>query len=286
MAGIDFDRQVFASANEPLPRRFPIQALGPALFVIAIGVVGLIGLKIYNDNIRTTSAGPATEEVAQLRMQLNDMQKRLDQVEKHRKPAQADSAPNLQVTPVAAQKMMPAKVVYQVTSASKLPAMSKPSVSVPPASANSNNSAVQSELLANHEAWQATTDRLADVVGVVGTQQGEISANREALNQLLTKSKRRAVSFELQRGNSRVSVGTLTLQLKSADVRTQRYSMCVYIEEKCIELRDRALKEVVVFMVAKDSTPLELVATKIMRDQILGFVEVPTDNRPSSPADR
>ena len=286
MAGIDFDRQVFASAPEPPSRRVPLQALGPALFVLALGGVGLIGFKIYTSSFRPSSAGPASEEIAQLRQQVDDLQKRLDRAEKLRKSAQADFAPNSQRIPVVAQKPAPPKVAYRITSASKLPAISNSASSVPPASTNSNNAAVQSELLANHEAWQATADRLADVVGAVGAQQGQIAANQEALNQLLAQSHRRAVAFELARSSSHIPVGPLALQLKSADVKTQRYSMCVYIQDKCIELKDRALNEVVVFRVAKDAAPLELVATKIMRDQILGFVEVPADSTFSSTSDR
>jgi hypothetical protein len=128
---------------------------------------------------------------------------------------------------------------------------------------------------ANHEAWQAATNRLADVVGVVGTQQGEIAATRDALNQLLTQTRRHAVSFELERGNNRLPVGPVTLQFKSADVKNQRYTLCVVFDQKCIELKDRALNEVVVFVVAKSSPPLELVATKIIRDEIVGYVEIP-----------
>jgi hypothetical protein len=282
MAGIDFDRQVFVPPSEP-SRRFALRALGPALFVLAIGAVSLVGYKIYNENVRVAVAGPTTPEVDLLRQQLADMQKRLDQVEKHRRPIQDDALSASKGKPPAEPKSAPAsRIVYQVTSASKLPALSKPApLATPAPSPNANISEVQSELASNHDAWLATTDRLADVVGVVGAQQGEISQTREALNQLLAQSKRRALSFELQRGNSRMPVGPLTLQLKSVDTKTQRYSVCVYFEEKCIELKDRALNEVVVFMVAKDSTPLELVATKIMRDQILGYLEIPMENRPS-----
>jgi hypothetical protein len=46
--------------------------------------------------------------------------------------------------------------------------------------------------------------------------------------------------------------------------------------QKCIELRDHALNEVVVFVVAKDQPPLELVATKINRDEVAGYLEIPT----------
>ena len=286
MPGIDFDRQVFASATQSPPRRISLQALGPALFVLALSSVGIIGFKIYNDSFRTTSSGPTSEGIAQLRQQVDDLQKRLDQAEKHRKPVPPDSAAILQPTPSVVQKPASPKVVYRISSASQLPAIANPSPSVPAASTDSNNAMVQSGLIANHEAWQATTDRLADVVGVVGTQQGEISANHEALNQLLAQSRRRAVSFELPRGSNHMPVGPLALQLKSTDVKTQHYSLYVYIQDKCVELKDRALNEVVVFRVAKDAAPLELVATKIMRDQILGFIEVPVDSESSSTGDR
>ena len=79
------------------------------------------------------------------------------------------------------------------------------------------------------------------------------------------------------RGNNRMPVGPVTLQLKSVDLKGQRYSVCVYFEDRCIELKDRVLNEVVVFVVSKNSSPLELVATKVVRDQIVGYLEVPAD---------
>jgi len=81
------------------------------------------------------------------------------------------------------------------------------------------------------------------------------------------------------RGNNRMPVGPVTLQLKSVDARSQRYSVCVYFEDRCIELKDRVLNEVVVFVVSKNGAPLELVATKVLRDQIVGYLEVPTDKQ-------
>ena len=141
---------------------------------------------------------------------------------------------------------------------------------------NAKTEAMQSELNANHEAWRATTDRLADVVGVVGQQQNELSETRETVNQLLARTKRQALGFELMRGNSKMPVGPVTLQLRSVDMKGQRYSVCVYFEDRCIELKDRVLNEVVVFVVSKDSAPLELVATKVLHDQIVGYLEVPT----------
>src|SRR6202007_1911937 len=122
--------------------------------------------------------------------------------------------------PVAEKKSAP-KPVYHVAAASALPAQPKPVVyAAPPATtpvASQNTAAIQSELNANHEAWQATTDRLADVVGVVGQQQNELSETRDVVNQLLTQNRRQAISFELQRGTGQMPVGPVSLQLKNID---------------------------------------------------------------------
>jgi hypothetical protein len=42
-------------------------------------------------------------------------------------------------------------------------------------------------------------------------------------------------------------------------------------------LKDRSLNEVVVFIVSKDRGPLELVGTKIVRDELVGYLQVPVD---------
>jgi hypothetical protein len=74
-------------------------------------------------------------------------------------------------------------------------------------------------------------------------------------------------------------VGPVSLLLKSVDPRMQRYTVCVYLENKCIELKDRAVNEVVVFVLSKNSAPLELIATKVSHDEIVGYLEVP-DSKP------
>jgi hypothetical protein len=166
-----------------------------------------------------------------------------------------------------------------VVAASALPPQPKPAklenVAPPtPNLASAETAAMKSELSANHEAWQATTDRLADVVGVVGQQQNELTETRDAVNQLLSQTRRQALSFELQRGNTQTPVGPVSLQLKSVDSKAQRYSVCVYFQDRCIELKDRVLNEVVVFVVSKESGPLELVATRVLKDQIVGYLQV------------
>jgi hypothetical protein len=287
MAGIEFDRQIFSPAAEAQQTQAP-KAVGMILLVVALGLAGLVGYKIFTQVSQTNAIAAANAQVEQLQQQLADSQKRIEELEKRRKPVKMETAPAAPQPTVAKNSAPAAKPVYRIAAGSALPPQPKPvvtTVAQPPASssaqsvANAKTAAMQSELTANHEAWQATTDRLADVVGVVGQQQNELSETREAVNQLLAQTRRHALSFELQRGNSRMPVGPVTLQLKSVDSKSQRYSVCVYFEDRCIELKDRVLNEVVVFVVSKNGSPLELVATRVLRDQIVGYLQVPNDKQ-------
>jgi hypothetical protein len=282
MAGIEFDRQVFTSAAEEQRAQAP-KAIGAVFLVLALGLAGFVGYKIFTQASQSSAIASANAQVETLQAQLADSQKRLEELQKHHKVVKPDPPAPVVQAPVVEKKSAPAKPAYHVAAASALPPQPKPTVyaapPVAPPVASQNTAAIQSELNANHEAWQATTDRLADVVGVVGQQQNELSETREAVNQLLSQSRRQALPFELMRGNNRMPVGPVTLQLKSVDLKGQRYSVCVYFEDRCIELKDRVLNEVVVFVVSKNGSPLELVATKVVRDQIVGYLEVPADKQ-------
>jgi hypothetical protein len=283
MAGIEFDRQIFTPAEEAQRPQAP-KALGVILLGLALGLAGLVGYKVFTQASQSNAIASANAQVEQLQQQLAESQKRVEELEKHRRPVKAEVAVPAPQPVAVAKNPVPAKPVYRIAAGSALPPQPKPAMIAAPIQpaqsvANANTAAMQSELTANHEAWQATTDRLADVVGVVGQQQNELSETREAVNQLLSQTRRQALSFELLRGNNRMPVGPVTLQLKSVDAKSQRYSVCVYFEDRCIELKDRVLNEVVVFVVSKNSAPLELVATKVLRDQIVGYLEVPTEKQ-------
>ena len=287
MAGIEFDRQVFSSAAGESAGKAPANKIfGAILLVLALGLAGLVGYKIFTQTSDSNALAAANAQVEQLQQQLSESQKQLDEIEKHRKAMKVEP-PAPVVAPSVVAKAPKPRPEYRVVSASVLPAQVKPAVkpemknlpgpaTLPPALV-AETAAMKSELSANHEAWQATTDRLADVVGVVGQQQNEISETRDVVNQLLTQNRRQAISFELQRGSSQMPVGPVSLQLKNIDAKSQRYSVCVYFEDRCTELKDRSLNEVVVFVLNKNNGPLELVATKILRDQLVGYLQVPVE---------
>ena len=285
MAGIEFDRQVFAPAADA-ENRTPSKIFGTVALVLALGLAGLVGYKIFTQVSQQHQLSEANAQIEQLQIQLADSQKQMEELQKKHKqsPAKVEAAAPA-TTPATAQAPAPHRT-YHVTAGSVLPPQPAKLQSIPQAPAipaapavSAETAAMKTELAANHEAWQATTDRLTDVVGVVGQQQNEISETREAVNQLLSQTKRQAISFELQRGASQMPVGPVYLQLKSVDMKGQRYSVCVYFQERCTEIKDRSLNEVVVFIVSKEKGPMELIATKILHDQVVGYLQVPVETQ-------
>jgi hypothetical protein len=279
-SGIGFDRQAFATSGEQATRP-PSPLTGIALILVAVVAIGFVGYKILAHVSGDTSAADS-RALVQVRQQLTDIQERLEKLEQSR--ARAAAAPSLSAKtadpPASADAHKTPRTAYQVTPAYTQPKRSAPT---PPDPATSQKLAglqqglgsLQNDTNANREAWHATTDRLADVAGEVGTQRTEILRNRDEVDQLLARTEKTAIPFELLRGSNPQSFGNISLGLKSSNQKNHHYTMCVYVQGSCIELRDRSLYEVVEFSLSRGTPPLMVIATKVAKDRILGFLEVP-----------
>lgn len=281
MADIDFDRQMFVPPSGRAPKPAPPLA-GLLILVALIGALAFAGYKLSSDSSLFGSSAPASN-LAKMQQQLDDMEKRLDNLEKRRKASvTAPAAVQVKTDTVSSSRpVRQPRPAFTISSASATKPQNNPSIT--PANPQSAPAPrpVQAPLadaaLANHEAWEATANRLTDVIGMVGSQQGEISQTRDELNQMLAQTQRTAMQFELRRGTNPQPVGPVSLLLKGSDPKRQRYTLCVYVSNQCIELKDRSVGEVVVFVPSQDRVPLELVATKVARDAIVGYLEVPKD---------
>jgi len=279
-SGIGFDRQAFATSGEQATRP-PSPLTGIALILVAVVAIGFVGYKILAHVSGDTSAADS-RALVQVRQQLTDIQERLEKLEQSR--ARAAAAPSLSPKntdpPASTEAHKAPRTAYQVTPAYTQPKRSAPT---PPDPATSQKLAglqqglgsLQNDTNANREAWHATTDRLADVAGEVGTQRTEILRNRDEVDQLLARTEKTAIPFELLRGSNPQSFGNISLGLKSSNQKNHHYTMCVYVQGSCIELRDRSLYEVVEFSLSRGTPPLMVIATKVAKDRILGFLEVP-----------
>lgn len=256
----------------PLPR-----LIGFVVFMILLVVVGVAAYKLLPALMASDTSKP-TEEVKRLRAQVAELQQRLDTLEKRRR------APNEPPETEKAKLAAPApqvvtRTVYRVTPATaevtKPPLQKTAGPDPKVTNLERGLGSLQTDVAANREALQATTDRLSDIVGAVGTQQREIDQNRDALEDLRAKNSRNFLPFDVRRGMDRQAVGPIALLLKGADEKNQRYTVRVLVNDRWLEIKDLSLYEAVNLYLAGISTPLELVATRIRKNEVSGFLGVP-----------
>ena len=265
------------------------------LFVVSVLIAAvLLGYMVYTRfaGTDTTTSVEDSQTITQLQTQLIVVEKRLGELESRRKAEQAKTPADEKTPekPNASQiaALRPPRVHYQITPESALPSqplaaqppLADPSSAVKFARIQQGIGALQEETTSNREAWQATTNRLAEVAGEVGAQHGQILQNQEELDRFLGRSEHTTLTFELRRGSLPEPVGPIRIALKTSNQKSQRYTVCVYLlQNSCAQVRDRVLYEVVELAVSRDAAPFELIATKVEKDGIVGYLEVPLGNQ-------
>jgi hypothetical protein len=171
------------------------------------------------------------------------------------------------------------------SSARRQPTPSSATPAAPPAAASATTPApapvlfptpaAQAQAAAQHEAWEATTDRLGMAVGELGEQRREIARTQEDLIQLRQQLERTSVPFELWKNGGRYRVGPISLTLQKTDRKNQRYDLTLYFDDRTVQMKDRVLGERVTFYTQSSEEPLELVVSEISADRISGKLAVP-----------
>jgi len=280
-SGIDFDRQVFVQSESPVAR--PALPIGGILFaVVIIAAIAFAAVKLLPGLMRGSDPETSSDQaLTNIDQRLTGIEQRLERLEAGRRSAPVPATEKSSQPKDASPSGESTRTVYQISPAPPQAAHATPGSAADPAVAQRLSSiqrglgALQSNETENRDAWQATTNRLADMAGQVGAQSVQILRSQDELNELLRNSQMESIPFELKRGSNPTQVGPVSLVLKSVESKQQRYTLCIYLEPSCVELKNRVLYEVVQFVVTRDSRPFEVVATRITKDNLVGYLEVP-----------
>jgi hypothetical protein len=288
MGGFQFDRQDYARPTpvEPGPGR-PFSLAGP-LLALAVVVAAVGGFVVYK-LVRSGTIGDSrssNSDLTQIEQRLDAIEHRLDQVERRRKPSIPEA-------PVAAPKQEPidtsshpspapvVRTIYRISpppeprSAASPPPKSSPDGSQVSQQQQKELDSLRGDVVSTRQEWAATTDRLGDVVGELASQREEISRNQESLGQLAAHFQHNSVPFTLQKGATAQRVGPVSLQLQSINSKNHRYTMRLVLNDKVVELKDRALNEAIQFYGSGGKVLLELVVSEIGRDAVTGRLALP-----------
>lgn len=312
MGGPVFDRQVFVK-KQAAPKPFSRSPLPGGLILVLVAALSAFATyRFVKAGGKEPSNAADKAQIAELQTRLKATQDRVQELEKRRHTAAARGVPQ-ESKPIVA-KPDPARNIAHAEDAprheSPRKAEPKPSekspdenpaqnhlaagsaASVPPlhtSSSKAQSSAtgspaissnelntLQGNLAANHEEWEATTDRLGNVVGELDSQRSAIRQTQSGVNYLLERAQRSDISFSLTKGSGLQHVGPIAMELESTSVKGQHYNIRMMVDDKSVVLKDRALNEIVQFYTSRSKYPLRLIVSQIRRGEVSGTLAVPT----------
>jgi outer membrane murein-binding lipoprotein Lpp len=309
MGGLGFDRQVFVKTKQaaPPPSRSPLPG---ALVLILVAALGAFAAYRYIKAGGISSASVNNSaQVKQLQQKIADLEAQITQLKKERRhtivrsSAAEVNAKKPVLKPVSlAVAEKPTSNPIRDSSAEPAPRpvvhVAEPTapkeVDSVPAQAKSSSDAVasgvskpdpalsrlQGDLAANHQEWEATVNRLGSVVGELDTQRSQVKQNQAVVNQILKSSQRTEIPFSLKKESQFQRVGPIAIRLADTNVQNQRYTLRMIVDDKSVELKDRALNEVIQFYTEHSQSPAQLVVSQIKRGEVSGMLSVPSGSHP------
>jgi chromosome segregation ATPase len=123
---------------------------------------------------------------------------------------------------------------------------------------------------------QKTIAALKSTQGDLGVQSGLIATNGSELAALKLRGERNYTDIKLGKTKKAVKFADITLLLKDADPKKNRYTVQVMADDKPTEKKDKSINEPVQFYTAKGGhIPYELVINQVNKNEIVGYLSTP-----------
>ena len=153
----------------------------------------------------------------------------------------------------------------------------------------------------NQLATKATTDDLNAVNGSVNNVKTDlegtkadlkmarselgtlIARNHEEIDVLRRMGERDYVEFSIQGKNKPQKVGNMTVELRSVDIKKNKYTVALTVDDTRTEKKDRTVDEPVVFYPRGSHQANEFVVNSVTKDKISGYISMPK-NPPATTA--
>jgi chromosome segregation ATPase len=139
---------------------------------------------------------------------------------------------------------------------------------------------VEEEVNKTRQELDQTIADLKTVRGDLGVQSGLIATNGTELAALRELGERNYFEFDIQKAKQPSRVGPVTIRLRKADQKRNKYNIDLWADDKRVEKKNKTLLEPVQFYVIGSRQPYELVVNQIDKDRIVGYLATPKVEQP------
>lgn len=163
----------------------------------------------------------------------------------------------------------------RLASAQKQTAQQVSSVSNEVSTVKTDVGGVRTDLGKTQSDLATTISQLQSMKGDLSGHSSLIARNHDELELLKHRGDRNYYEFTLIKGQKK-PVGTVSLELKKADMRRSRFTLAVFADDKQYEKKDRNMNEPLQFYSGKDPMLYEIVVNSInSKNQVSGYLAVP-----------
>lgn len=134
---------------------------------------------------------------------------------------------------------------------------------------------VKRDVTATKSELDKTIANLTRVTGDLGVQSGLIATNSKELSALKALGDRNYYEFSLGKTKAPLKLADITVLLKRADPKRNRYTVEMVADDKKFEKKDKNVNEPVQFYMSKYRQPYEFVVNEIQKDKIVGYLAQP-----------
>ena len=134
---------------------------------------------------------------------------------------------------------------------------------------------VKTDVAATKSELEKTIAQLKSTQGDMGLQSGLIATNSKELQALKELGQRNYFEFTLAKAKAPQKIGDISVLLKKADPKSNRYTIEVIADDKRVEKKDKTLNEPVQFILSRATQPYELVVNDVKKDLIKGYLAAP-----------
>lgn len=135
--------------------------------------------------------------------------------------------------------------------------------------------AVKTDVANTRAELDKTIANLKTTQGDLGVQSGLIATNGKELAALRQLGERNYFEFKLGKSKAPQKVGDVSIQLKKADQKKNRYTIDVVADDKKVEKKDKNINEPLQFYTSRARQPYEIVVNEVKKDLIVGYLATP-----------
>lgn len=139
---------------------------------------------------------------------------------------------------------------------------------------------VKTDVASTKSELDKTISELKRVTGDLGQTSSLVATNGREIAALRALGERNIFEFSIVKSKNPQKVGDITIQLKKANQKHNRFTIDVVADDKKVEKKDKNINEPVQFYVARARQPYEIVVNTVGKDRIAGYLSTPKVQNP------